>query len=112
MTARMLPAPRASRLAPTLMALALAPLASGCGSMGKHKEDRIPQLGIIDPHQPRELDMVSQPHHIVEPPDELEVNVKPTVPDLTTTSTLVVRSDGVVDLGFYGDVYVAGLTID
>ena len=110
MTARTLPTPRATRLA--LALAALAPLATGCGSLGKHKEDQIPQLGIIDPHQPRELDMVSQPQHVVEPPDELEINVRPTIPDLTTTSTLVVRADGMVDLGFYGDAYVAGLTLE
>jgi len=110
MTPRTIPARRACRLA--LILAVLAPAAAGCGVLGKHKESSVPQLGIIDPHQPRELDMVSQPLHVVEPPDEIEINVRPTLPDLTSTSTLVVRTDGNIDLGFYGDVYVAGLTLE
>jgi polysaccharide export outer membrane protein len=54
--------------------------------------------------------MVSMPAYVVEPPDELEVSVRPAVPDLTLT-TLTVQPDGIIDLGFVGDVYVAGLTL-
>ena len=56
--------------------------------------------------------MVSQPLHTVEPPDELELSIRPEVPELSSTSTVVVRSDGNIDLGFYGDLYVAGLTLE
>ncbi len=54
--------------------------------------------------------MVSMPPYVVEPPDELEIVVRP-APASMTLSTFIVRSDGNVDLGFGGDVYVAGLTL-
>src|SRR5690349_5762883 len=57
---------------------AFLPLVAGCQGIGdRHREKKIPQYGIIDPHQPRELEMVSMPPHVVEPPDELEVSVRP-----------------------------------
>jgi polysaccharide export outer membrane protein len=88
------------------------PLLVGCqGLSNRHQEKRIPQYGVIDPCQPRELEMVSLPTYVVEPPDELEVSVRPAVPDLTLT-TVVVQPDGNIDLGFAGDVYVSGLTLD
>ena len=77
----------------------------------RYHESKIPQYGCIDPNQPRELQMVSIPAYVVEPPDELELTVKPAVPDLTVTS-VTVQTDGNIDLGFPGSVYVAGLTLD
>jgi polysaccharide biosynthesis/export protein len=91
--------------------VALLPLLAGChGIANRHSEKHIPQYGCIDPNQPRELQMVSMPAYVVEPPDELEVSVRPAVPDLTLT-TVTVQPDGNLDLGFIGDVYVAGLTL-
>ena len=84
---------------------------TGCGAVNNHRQKRIPQLGVIDPNQPRELQMVSMPPYVVEPPDELEVSVRPSALEFSTL-TAVVRSDGMLDLGFYGDVYVAGLTLE
>ncbi|MGE3819853.1 MAG: polysaccharide biosynthesis/export family protein [Isosphaeraceae bacterium] len=85
---------------------------TGCTGLGDRiSQKHIPQLGIVDPGQPRELQMVSMPAHVVEPPDELEILVKPEVPDLGY-STYAVQSDGNLDLGFAGDVYVAGLTLE
>ncbi len=112
MTARMLSArpPRVRRL---LGAVAVIPLGllSGCSSLGgDHAASKIPQPGVIDPGQPRELQMVSMPTYTVEPPDELEIAVKPPLPDISTT-TLTVQSDGNIDFGFLGDIYVAGLTL-
>lgn len=92
-----------------LMGVLVAPLA-GCQAMKAHSERRIPHLGFYDPEQPRELQMVSLPPYVVEPPDELEVSVRPTSLEFVST-TITVQSDGVIDLGFYGDVYVAGLTL-
>ena len=46
--------------------------------------------------------MVSLPAYVVEPPDELELSVKPAVPDLTLT-TVTVQSDGNIDLGLPGE---------
>jgi polysaccharide export outer membrane protein len=94
--------------------LAFAPLAASAGCSGVRDalaNRRIPQLGVIDPHQPRELRMVAMPPYVIEAPDELEITVRPATPDLTTT-TLTVQPDGNLDLGFPGDVYLAGLTLD
>jgi polysaccharide export outer membrane protein len=77
----------------------------------RHAARQIPQLGVIDPHQPKELEMVSMPPYIVEPPDELEIVVRPAPEAMANQTTFVVRSDGNIDLGFAGDVYVAGLTL-
>src|SRR4051794_27954202 len=85
--------------------LGLVPCLAGCQVASRHSEKRIPQLGIIDPHQPKELEMVSMPPYVVEPPDELEITARPAVASMTL-STFIVRSDGNVDLGFGGDVYV------
>ncbi len=79
---------------------------AGCGMMDKHK----PQPGVVDIHQPRELEMVSMPPYVLEPPDEIEISVRPTAMEIPLT-TVTVQADGVVDLGFAGDVYLAGLTL-
>ena len=90
--------------------LGLSPFVAGCASLSdKHEQRRIPQYGIIDPHQPRELDMVSLPSHVIEPPDELEIRVRPTALEFEQT-TVVVQPDGTIDLGYFGELYVSGLT--
>ena len=90
----------------------LLPVLPGChGCFDRYHESKIPQYGCIDPNQPRELQMVSLPPHVVEPPDELDLTVKPVVPDLTVTS-VTVQPDGNIDLGLPGRVYVAGLTLE
>jgi polysaccharide export outer membrane protein len=93
-----------------LAALA-ALIAPGCSGMEKHRRRHTPQLGGYDLNQPRELQMVSHPMHVVEPPDELEISVRPEELRFTTQQ-VVVRPDGNIDLGFDGDVYVSGLTLD
>ena len=96
-----------------VVAAGLLPLGglSGCAGLStEHAKRHIPQPGIVDCTQPRELGMVSMPPYVVEPPDELEVTVRPASPDLTLTN-MTVQSDGNLDLGFAGDVYVAGLTL-
>lgn len=99
--------PAKALLAATLCVLHLA---TGCAKTARHSNKHIVQPGVIDPHQPRELEMVSMPQYVVEPPDEVEISIRPTSLEFNTT-TLIVRQDGVVDLGFFGDVYVAGLTL-
>jgi polysaccharide export outer membrane protein len=109
MTARTLPAP--GRRWAFLLTGLLAAL-PGCRGVGNdHAAKHIPQYGVIDPNQSRELQMVSLPPYVVEPPDELEVSVRPAPNDFPTTP-LTVRADGNLDLGFLGDVYVAGLTLE
>lgn len=106
MTARM-PSPLGYLLAACPILVGLA----GCGAMDEHRERRIPQLGVVDPAQPRELDMVSLPPHVVEPPDELDISIRPMALDGAQTAATV-QTDGNIDLGFLGDVYVAGLTLE
>ncbi len=94
-----------------MLAVGLIPLA-GCSGLGNaHASKKIPQPGVIDCNQPRELRMVSLPPYVVEPPDELEISVRPATPELSV-STLTVQPDGTIDLNFLGDVYVAGLNLD
>jgi polysaccharide export outer membrane protein len=83
----------------------------GCAGPGrKHEARRIPDRGFIDPEQARELDKVTMPQYVVEPPDELEIVIKPQ-PEDWTLSTVTVQQDGLIDLGLLGDIYVAGATL-
>jgi len=54
----------------------------------------------------------SLPNYIVEPPDIIIVEVLEALPGRPITGERLVRPDGKISLGFYGDVYVAGLTTD
>jgi polysaccharide export outer membrane protein len=95
----------------TLLLGAVLVLLAGCSGLGsRHAAKRIPQYGTIDPDQPRELHMVSMPAYVVEPPDELDIAIRPPIAELTL-NTVPVQSDGTIDLGFLGDIYVAGLTL-
>jgi polysaccharide export outer membrane protein len=86
----------------------------GCAGMGRrHEARRIPDRGYIDPDQARELDKVTLPRYVVEPPDELEVSIRPAPADWNLGSlTVTVQQDGMIDLGFVGDVSVVGLTLE
>jgi polysaccharide export outer membrane protein len=109
MMARTLPA----RGRPWLLLLAAVAfgIPPGCAGFGRNHEARkIPARGMIDPDQARELDKSTMPRYVVEPPDELDITIRPTPPDWTL-STVTVQQDGMIDLGFLGDVYVAGLTL-
>jgi polysaccharide biosynthesis/export protein len=114
MTARTLTA-KAHRCRNALLAglsLALTLSGPGCASGRVRREaERVPTRGVIDVEQARELDKTTMPRYVVEPPDELEVTVKPSLPDWSM-GTYVVQQDGILDLGLYGDVYVVGLTLD
>jgi polysaccharide export outer membrane protein len=106
MTAWMLPA-RSRRGLSAALLLAAGFSLSGCGILGAHHSR---DEAVVDPHQPKELEMVSMPPYVIEPPDELEVSVRPAGLEMPLT-TVTVQADGVVDLGFIGDVYLAGLTL-
>ena len=105
MIAWMLPARRRLGLS-ALGLLAMGLLLPGCGLVGGRQTSQ----AVVDAHQPKELEMVSMPPYVVEPPDELEIAVRPAIADFTLT-TVSVQSDGNLDLGFAGDVYVSGLTL-
>lgn len=115
MTARKPTAPRRSGgplvLAGTAVALLLSGPGCASGRRLRKEADRVPIRGLVDPDQPRELDKTAMPRYVVEPPDELDVTVKPSPADWSPGS-FVVRQDGVLDLGLYGDVFVAGYTLD
>src|SRR5262245_5249736 len=55
---------------------------TGCHTIGKrHEEKRIAQYGIVDPDQARELQKISFPTYVIEPPDELDIAVRPALAD-------------------------------
>src|SRR5262249_13608344 len=72
---------------------------------------KIPEEKIASSHIPREFDKVSMPDYVLEPPDLVIVEVLEALPGRPISGERLVRPDGKISLGFYGDVYVAGLTI-
>src|ERR1700722_8392628 len=109
MTARMLFA-RDRRPALTVIVMVLLTV-TGCQTISRnHEAKRIPQYGVVDPSQPRELHKAPFPPYVIEPPDELEIALKPPTAD-PAPSSFIVQPDGFIDLGFPGDVFVAGLTL-
>ena len=61
---------------------------------------------------PKEGAKVAQVAYVIEPPDLLTIELFKSAPDRPLTGERLVRTDGTVDLGFYGSVQVAGMTID
>jgi polysaccharide biosynthesis/export protein len=55
--------------------------------------------------------LVSLGDYVVEPPDLILVEVLEALPGRPISGERLVRPDGKINLGFYGDVYVAGLTL-
>ena len=49
--------------------------------------------------------------YIVEPPDVIDVHVQEALPGRPIAFKYLVRPDGKISLGFYGEVFVAGLTV-
>ncbi len=88
-----------------LLALTAA-LACGCQTV------RTPEEKIAKSNLPREFTKVSMPDYVVEPPDLLIVEVLEALPGRPVSGERLVRPDGKISLGFYGEVYVAGLTTD
>jgi polysaccharide export outer membrane protein len=80
-------------------------LACGCQTV------RTPEDQIAKSDHPRELQKVSMPVYVVEPPDLIVVEVLEALPGRPITGERIVRPDGTISLGFYGEVYVAGLTL-
>ena len=59
---------------------------------------------------PHEGAMIDYPL-VIEPPDLLLVEVLEALPGRPISGERLVRPDGSISLGFYGDVHVAGLTL-
>lgn len=64
------------------------------------------------PAVPRECAIKSLPPYVVEPPDILLIQVTPTLKDQPIQGQHLVRPDGTINLGIYGEVYVNHMTLD
>lgn len=89
---------------PWLVPLA-ALIACGCQTV-RTPEETIAKSGI-----PRELEKTSMPEYVVEPPDLIRIEVLEALPGRPITGERLVRPDGKISLDFYGEIYVAGLTV-
>jgi polysaccharide export outer membrane protein len=78
---------------------------SGCQTV------RTPEDKIAKSNLSRELSKRTMPEYVIEPPDLLIVEVLEALPGRPITGERLVRPDGTINLGFYGDVYVTGLTL-
>ena len=67
----------------------------------------LPPIAIPDDPPPHEGAMFDLPHTI-EPPDHIVVEVLEGLPGLPITGERLVRPDGTISLGFYGDIHVRG----
>lgn len=70
----------------------------------------LPEVAIPDnppPHEGAFFDLTPR----IEPPDLVLVEVLEALPGRPITGERLVRPDGTISLGFYGDVHVAGLTM-
>src|SRR5262249_52158904 len=72
---------------------------------------RTPEEKIANSNIPTEFSKISMPEYVVEPPDLILVEVLEALPGRPISGERLVRPDGKISLGFYGDIYVAGLTI-
>ncbi len=78
----------------------------------------LPPPGMHDapfgPHPvPREFEKHLYPTYIIEPPDILLIQVTKTLPDQPAIRvTAPVAMDGTINLGIYGQVRIAGLTVE
>ncbi len=71
----------------------------------------LPPVDIPDDPPPHEGAMIRLPY-ILEPPDIIVVEVLEALPGRPITGERMVRPDGKISLGFYGDVDVTGLTVE
>jgi polysaccharide export outer membrane protein len=94
---------RVGRLLAPLMLTLMASV--GCQTV-RTSEEQIAALPLG-----RELHKVSQPEYVVSPPDLIIVEVLEANPGRPITGERLVRPDGTITLAWYGDVYVAGLTV-
>ncbi len=69
----------------------------------------LPLTPIPDDPPPHERAFFDLPY-VIEPPDILIVEVLEALPGRPITGQRLVRPDGTISLGFYGDVHVRGLT--
>ena len=87
--------------------LALLAFFAACGC----QTVKTPEEKIANSNIPNEFKKVSMPDYVVEPPDLILVEVLEALPGRPISGERLVRPDGKISLGLYGDVYVAGLTL-
>ncbi len=85
--------------------------ASRFRKVGLRRPDAAPSLSVAKPKSKAQPPLVTLENYVVEPPDLLIVEVLEALPGRPISGERLVRPDGKISLGFYGDVYVAGLTI-
>ncbi len=66
---------------------------------------------IPDDPPPHEGALISRPY-VVEPSDMMIVELLEALPGRPISGERLVRSDGTISLGFYGEIHVKGLTLD
>lgn len=71
----------------------------------------LPPVAIPDDPPPHEGALIDIPL-TVEPPDILVVEALEALPARPITGERLIRPDGTISLGFYGDVHVRGLTLE
>lgn len=86
-----------------LIPLALA-AACGCQTV------RTPESQIAATNVPREFSKTTMPEYVVEPGDLIAIEVLEALPGRPVSGERLVRPDGTINLEFYGDIFVAGLT--
>lgn len=88
-----------------ILSMSVAFAAAGCQTV------KTPEEAIANSNIPTEFKKVSMPDYVVEPPDLILVEVLEALEGRPISGERLVRPDGKITLGFYGEVYVAGLTI-
>jgi polysaccharide export outer membrane protein len=81
-------------------------MACGCQTV------KTPEAKIAKSNLPTEFKKVSMPDYVVESPDLIIVEVLEALPGRPISGERLVKPDGRISLGFYGEVYVVGLTTD
>ncbi len=87
--------------------LALLAFFAACGC----QTVKTPEEKIANSNIPNEFKKVSMPDYVVEPPDLILVELLEGLPGRPISGERLVRPDGKISLGWYGEVYVAGLTV-
>ena len=72
----------------------------------------VPVCDLPPADVPAELQKITLPPYVIEPPDVLRVDVDPKPLDQPIIGERLVRPDGTIGLGTFGSLLVAGLTVD
>jgi protein involved in polysaccharide export with SLBB domain len=87
-----------------------APAASQ-GERGGRTKSRAPDSSSSAASRKVQPGLNAHPDYVIEPPDTIVVEVLEALPGRPISGERLVRPDGKISLGFYGEVYVAGLTV-